>query len=310
MPNLSVVVVNYNTGPLLEQCLRSVRRFAGDLELDIVVVDNASSDESVDAVARFPEVRLIRNHQNFGFAHAANQGIEASTRYYLVLLNPDTVVVSPVFRALVDFADACPDAGIVGPRLLNPDGSLQPSAYRFPTLVQAVGTILGLRRVLPVRFLRARMGRWLGRYFGQLDPHIQPREVDYVTGACMLIRREVIQQIGGFDSRFFLYFEDKDLCWRARHAGWNVYFTPVAEAVHYIGRSSRNHPDTVVTERFRSMRQFYDKHYTWPARLALRGVLLFGGLIRLAGAALTRDREHARAWVSVLGLALRPRYTG
>jgi len=116
------------------------------------------------------------------------------------------MLVSPAVRELIAFADGHPDAGVVGPRLLNPDGSLQPSAYRFPTLVQALGMTLGLKRLVPVAWLRAHAGWWLGRRFGQLDPHAVPRAVDYVTGACMLIRRDVASQLGGFDPRFAVAF--------------------------------------------------------------------------------------------------------
>jgi len=302
--DLSVIVVNYNAGGFLEQCLGSIRRVAGGAMPEVLVVDNASSDGSLDAVAGFPEVRLIRNERNLGFARAANQGIEASTRRYLLLLNPDTVVGPGTLEILVAFADAHRDAAVVGPRLLNPDGSLQPSAYRFPTLFQAAGAVFALKRIVPVRLLRARLGGWLGRYFGQLDPHARVRVVDYVTGACMLIRREVVTQIGGFDPRFFLYFEDKDFCWRVRRAGWGVYFTPAVEVVHHLGQSSRTVPGPALIERFRSMRRFYEKHYRPPACLALRGVLLVGGAIRLAAAVLTGNRLGAQVWGAVLGLAL------
>lgn len=299
----SVVIVNYNTGPLLEACLASVQRFADGVALEVLVVDNASTDRSLEALARFPEVRLVRNSENRGFACAVNQALELAQGRYVLLLNPDAVVVSPVVQELMGFLERHPDAGIVGPRLLNPDGSLQPSAYRFPTLVQAVGTALGLKRLVPVRWLRARAGRWLGRRFGQLDPHVEPRVVDYVTGACMLIRREVARQLGGFDPRFFLYFEEKDFCYRARRAGWATYFDPGAEVVHRIGGSSGQDPAITVVERCRSMRRFYEKHYGPLRCLALRGILIAAGSLRLAVAALARDRAAVRAWASVLRLA-------
>jgi GT2 family glycosyltransferase len=303
---LSVIVVNYNAGPLLEVCLASIRRYGGDLALEVLVVDNASTDGSLEALRRFPEVRLIPNCDNRGFAAAVNQGLESAAGRCFLLLNPDTEVVSPVFRTLLAFAEAHPDAGVVGPRLRNPDGSLQTSAYRFPTLFQAAGTVLRLRRVVPVGFLRARLGWWLGRYFGQLDPHVTARPVDYVTGACMLIRREVVERIGGFDPRFFLYFEEKDFCLRAGEAGWRVWFDPAAEVVHHIGGSSGGRPEITVLERMRSMRQFYDKHYGWARRLAVRAILLTGGLVRCAGAAVTGDGAALSAWAGVVGLALRP----
>ena len=307
---LSVIIVNYNAGPLLEVCLASIQRFGGDLALEVLVVDNASADGSLEALRRFPQVRLIPNRDNRGFAAAVNQGLAAAAGRYFLLLNPDTEVVSRVFRALVAFAEAHPDAGVVGPRLRNPDGSLQTSAYRFPTLFQAAGTVLRLQRLVPVSFLRARLGWWLGRYFGQLDPHVTARPVDYVTGACMLIRREVVERIGGFDPRFFLYFEEKDFCLRAGQAGWRVWFDPAAEVVHHIGGSSGDRPEITVLERMRSMRSFYDKHYGWARRLAVRAILFAGGLLRCAGAAVTGDGAALSAWAGVVGLALRTSRNG
>ena len=258
--DLSIIVVNYETGPLLGECLASIRRFAGDVTLECIVVDNASTDGSLDALGSFPEVQLVRNATNVGFGRAVNAALRMAKGRYLLLLNPDTVVVSPVFRILIAFLEAHPGVGIVGPRLMNVDGSLQTSAYRFPTLFQAAGSVLGLKRLVPVRLLRAVAGEWLGRHFGQLDPHRRPRSVNYVTGACMLIRREVAERLGGFDEQFFLYFEEKDFCLRACQQGWSVYFDPEAEVVHLIGGSSKGDPATTVVERFRSLRQYHDKH--------------------------------------------------
>lgn len=302
--DVSVILVNYNAGPYLEACLQSIRRFVDDQALEVVVVDNASTDRSLETLGRFPEVQLIRNAENRGFAAAVNQGLEVAKGRYLFLLNPDTEIVSPIFRALVAFLDAHPEVGMVGPRLRNPDGSLQTSAYRFPTLFQAAGSVFGLKRLVPVGVLRAGLGWWLGEHFGQLDPHDRPRPVDYVTGACLLIRREVVADLEGFDPRFFLYFEEKDFCLRARRAGWQVWFVPIAEVVHRIGGSSQDRPEITVLERMRSMRQFYDKHYGPGRRLALRGVLLTGGLVRWAGAVAAGDQAASRAWGGVVGVAL------
>ena len=303
---LSVVVVNFNTGQLLGECLASVRRFAGDVDLEVLVVDNASTDGSMDVLREHPEVQGLRNASNVGFARAVNQALAVAKGRFVLLLNPDTRIESPVFRQLLAFAEAHPGAGIVGPRLVNPDGTLQTSAYRFPTLVQAAGTILGLKRLVPVTWLRARAGRWLGRWFGQFDAHRAPRQVDLVTGACMLVRRQVLDAIGGLDPRFFLYFEEKDYCLRARRAGFGTYFDPSAEVVHVIGGSSRSNPGITVVERCRSMRQYHDKHGGAATRLVLRGLFLGGGLFRLAGAVLVGDRRAARAWREVGRLRLPP----
>lgn len=305
--DLSIIVVNYETGPLLGNCLASVRRFAGDVTLECIVVDNASTDGSLEALRGFPEVQLVRNTTNVGFGRAVNAALRLAKGRYFLLLNPDTVIVSPVFRTLIASLEARPAVGIVGPRLINVDGSLQTSAYRFPTLFQAAGAVLGLKRVVPVELVRRVAGGRLGRHFGQLDPHLHPRPVDYVTGACMLVRREVVEQVGEFDERFFLYFEEKDFCLRASRQGWQVYFDPSAEVVHVIGGSSKGDPATTVVERFRSLRQYHDKHSGRVTRLLLRGLLLGGGALRLAGAMAARDRRRVRAWAAVVGLGFRTR---
>jgi GT2 family glycosyltransferase len=304
---LSIVIVNFNTGPLLAECLASIRRSAGDVPLEVLVVDNASTDGSLDVLGDHPEVQGLRNAANVGFARAVNRALAVTQGRFVLLLNPDTLVRPGTLRRLLDFADAHPDAGIVGPRLVNPDGTLQTSAYRFPTLVQAGGTILGLKRLVPVGWLRAHAGRWLGARFGQLDPHRTARQVDLVTGACMLVRREVLDAIGGLDPRFFLYFEEKDYCLRARQAGFATRFDPSTEVLHVIGGSSRGDPRITVIERCRSMRQYHDKHGGMATRLALRALFLGGGLFRAAGALAVGDRRAARAWWEVVGFAFRRR---
>jgi hypothetical protein len=305
VPDLSVIVVNYETGPLLGRCLAALRGATGDLALEVIVVDNASRDGSLEALGAFPEVQLVRLPANAGFARAVNAGLALAKGRALALLNPDAEVAPAALRTLVDALAARPRAGVVGPRLLNPDGSLQTSTYRFPTLFQAAGTILGLRRLVPVAWLRARLGRRLGRRFGQLDPHDRPARVDYVTGACLVTRREVVERVGGLDPRFFLYFEEKDFCRRVWQAGWQVWFEPAAEVVHAIGGSSRGDPRVTVVERCRSMRQYHDKHSGRLRRLGLRAVLLAGGGLRWLGAAVAGDRDARRAWGTAAGFGWR-----
>lgn len=300
---LSIVIVNFNTGRLLGECLTSIRRSAGEVALEVLVVDNASTDGSFDVLREHPEVQGMRNAANVGFARAVNQALAVAKGRFVLLLNPDTEVPPGACRRLLDFADTHPGAGIVGPRLVNPDGTLQTSAYRFPTLVQAAGTVLGVKRLVPVRWLRAHAGRWLGSRFGQLDPHVTPRPVDLVTGACMLVRRQVLDAIGGLDPRFFLYFEEKDFCLRARRAGFATYFDPSTEVLHAIGGSSRGDPMITVVERCRSMRQYHDKHGGAATRVAVRVLFLGGGVLRLAGAIALGDRRAARAWREVVGFA-------
>lgn len=231
MVDLSVVVPSHNTRETLLECIAALKK-AGGVSMEVWVVDNASSDGSADAVASgHPDVRLIRNPENRGFAAACNQGIGSSTGRCVLLLNSDAFVEESLPAALVRFMDEHPEAGAVGCRLLNPDGTVQPSCFRTPNLAQAVLELSGHNARRP--------GNRFNRAFRILDwGYDTAREVDCVAGACMGMRREAMEQIGGLDERYFLYFEDFDWCRRARAAGWKVLYCPEARAVHIGGVSA------------------------------------------------------------------------
>ena len=244
--NLSVIIVSWNTKALLHNCLRSLFAAEGYIP-ETIVVDNASTDGSSEMVVReFPQVQLIRNSANMGFSAASNQGIHASTRRYVLLLNSDTVVPEGVLEKLTSFIDDHPKAGACGPRLVRPDGTPQPYAFGSnPT----PGYLLarGLNRQL------------LHRY-----PHDWAtdaiQEVDWVSGACLMVRREVIDQVGLLDEHFFMYFEDNDWCLRIRKAGWKVYYNPKVEIVHLGGQSLAQNPEAQKVY-YHSLDYFYRKHY-------------------------------------------------
>lgn len=236
---LSIVIVNFNTRDLLAQCLLSilgsresaVSNFQSPISnLQVLVVDNASQDDSAAMLReRFPQVQVIQNLDNVGFARANNQGIRASTGHYILLLNPDTEIQPDALNRLVAFLDAHPEAGAVGLQLLNPDGTLQPSGRRFPTLASAIGELLPLPKGL-----RARVRGDLERRDYRLVC-----EVDEVSGAAMCLRRTALDEIGLLDEAFFFLGEDIDLCWRLRKAGWKTFYLPDARVIHHWG-SSRN----------------------------------------------------------------------
>ncbi len=251
--DLSVCLVSWNVWADLRACLLSLSETRG-LHLQIIVVDNASTDGTVTQLRReFPTVELVVNAENRGFAAASNQALAVATGRYLLLLNPDTVVPPRGLEELVDFADGHPQAGVVGPQLRYPDGRLQYSARHFPTIAAAVFRNTPLGRLFPhARAVQAYlMADW---------DHDEVREVDWVSGAAMLIRREAYEQIGPLDERFYWGSEDVDYCWRAHKAGWQVLYTPTPRIIHAVGRSSDQAVRRTIVNTHRSMYRLYCKH--------------------------------------------------
>jgi GT2 family glycosyltransferase len=264
--DLSVCIVNWNTRDDLARCLASLQQDQGPVDYEVWVVDNGSWDGSGRMVRTcFPQVHLLQNPTNVGFSAANNQALRACRGRYALLLNPDTVVHAGALGRLVGFLDRHPEAGVVGIKLLNPDGSVQYSCRTFPTVGAVVfrGTLFG--RLFP----RNRATR---EYLMQDWPHDQVRVVDWVSGAGMAVRRSVWEQVGLLDERFFMYCEDMDFCRRVQEAGWRVYFFPGAVVTHVIGRSSDQNLTAMILQFHRSMYLYFDKHYGarygWVGRLA------------------------------------------
>jgi N-acetylglucosaminyl-diphospho-decaprenol L-rhamnosyltransferase len=230
MVDLSVVIVSWNVCDLLRQCLSTIVN-PGPLSLEVIVVDNASADGSVDMLrAEFPAVQLVANQNNVGFPAANNQGIAVARGRYVLLLNSDAEVVGDGLATMVAFADAHPDVGVVGPQLLNPDGSVQSSRRRLPTLATAFFESTWLQPYAPRRLLE--------RYYVLDQPDGATLDVDWVKGAALMARREAIEQVGLLDEGFFMYSEELDWCRRFREAGWRVVYLPTAQIVHHEGKSS------------------------------------------------------------------------
>jgi N-acetylglucosaminyl-diphospho-decaprenol L-rhamnosyltransferase len=256
---LVIVVVSYNTASLLANCLRSIPDGAGSITHVVVVVDNASTDGSAQMVAeQFPGIRLICNTDNVGFARANNQAIRTTQSEYVLLLNSDTIARPDALAGLVRFMDQWPQAGAAGPRLLRPDGKPQPYAFggdpRPGYLLARAANRLLFRRYLHDWATEA------------------VQEVDWVSGACMLVRRAAIEQIGLLDEKMFMYFEDNEWCFRLRRADWQVYYNPQVAITHLGGQSARRNP--VAQRAYRdSLRYFYRKHYGKAAGWALELML-------------------------------------
>jgi len=297
-PRVTAVVVSYNTRDELRRCLASLRAHAG-LPCQIVVVDNASTDGSPDMVtAEFPEARLVRNRDNVGFSRANNQGLRACTAAYALLLNSDAELMAGALPALTARLDANARRGAVGPRTLNPDGTVQVSfgpaltprsEWRQRRLVK------GVKNRDPAALTEA------------TTRAAREQEPDWLSGACLLARKEALDSVGGFDEGFFLYEEDVDLCLRLRRAGWSLLFTPAAEVVHHLGRSTEADPGRARLEYHRSHLRFYRKHNGPALTAALRafigGGATLGWLLALGPGPARRQRrgEHAEALRLALG---------
>jgi hypothetical protein len=269
---LSIIIVSWNVRRDLEVCLRSLRDNS-DCPHEVIVVDNASADDTVQMLQGYPEARLIGNADNRGFAAANNQGLAVARGAWLLLLNPDTIVPPGALRALLDFAHAHPEAGVIGPRLLNSDGSLQYSCRQFPTIRAAMFRHTFLGRLFPhtQSMCDYLMCDW---------PHDQPREVDWLSGACMVINRRAYEQVGGLDEGFYWGSEDVDYCTRMHQAGWQVLYTPQPAITHAIGRSTDQAIIPTIIRTHRSMQRLYAKHL---ARNGLERLIVTIGIWLRAG---------------------------
>ena len=272
---LSIVVINWNTRVLLHHCLSSIKNNPPSCSFEILVIDNASDDESVIMLAdEFPDARVIHNNQNIGFAAGNNQAIKKSNGNILLFLNPDTVVLGDAIDKLLCFIEENPNAGVVGPQLLNPDHTIQPSSQVFPSLLSTFVDATLLFRLKPLKGIGERFDL---RYWS----HDEIRSVDWITGACMLIRREVIKQVGGMDESYFMYSEETDWCFRIRKAGWDIVFYPEAKIIHIGGASASQRIDRMKSTWIRSYIFFYYKHYGVLQASIARFIMTCGYLWRL-----------------------------
>ena len=269
--DLSVIIVSYNTRELLRGCLDSVFASLGSgLEYEVIVVDNASADGSAGMIRDdFPRVRLLSNSKNRGFAASNNQAIRESSGRHVILLNPDTVVRHGALERMTRVLEERSGTGVVGPKLLFPDGSLQHSAFTFPTLAMVFLDFFPLQD-------RLLNGPVNGRYRRDLYGRREPFPIDHPLGAALMVRREVIDEVGLLDERFFMYCEEIDWCMRIKKAGWQIVCCPQAEVVHFVGQSTRQFRDDMYVELHRSRYQLYGKHYGDGFRRVARLLVFLG----------------------------------
>ena len=297
--DLSVVTVNWNTRELLSQCLRSVYEMAVGVDLEVLVVDNGSTDGSFEMVRReFPQVRLIENAENVGFARANNQAMASSHGRYLLLLNSDAVVRSGALQALCRFMDQWAEAGIVGGKLINPDGSFQASYMDFPTIRDEVLLLTKLYRL------------FRSPYFPSHPPaeSQQVSEADWVPGACLMIRRETLEQVGGLDEDYFMYSEEVDWCWRVKRSGWKVFYLPEAEVLHWGGQSIRQVPLHKRARVYGGKVLFFHKRRGRGYAALFRLILLLTTVLKMGlwcPALLAPSRRiRSQAWQNIRSLRL------
>jgi len=275
MKKLSVIIVNYNVRPFLQQALTSVSRAVKGIDSEIIVVDNGSGDGSVQLVQReFPDVNLIRNTENVGFARANNQAIEIADGEVVALVNPDTLIREDTFKVCLDYLESHDDVGVVGCKILNPDGTLQLACRRsFPSPWVAFTKIAGLNALFP-------KSKIFGRYnLTYLDPDMIT-EVEAISGSFMVVKKKVIDQVGLLDERFFMYGEDLDWCYRIHKSGWKIIYLPDTEIIHYKGQSAKEAPFDSLRVFYNAMLLFVKKHMHGGLSILPQWILILGIWIR------------------------------
>ena len=271
---ISVVIVNYNVKYYVGQCIDSVRRALRGIDSEIIVVDNHSRDGSVDYLSKIEGVRIIESGHNLGFSKANNIAIRQSTAEYVLMLNPDTIVAEDAIRMIIDFADSHPQAGGIGVRMYNDWGTTARESRRgLPSPMTSFYKIIGLSKRLPQH-------RKYGRYYMGWLPWDSPSRIEVVSGACFLVRRKALDEVGLMDEDYFMYGEDIDLSYRLLKGGWENWFVP-ADIIHYKGESTQKTSFNYVHVFYNAMLIFMRKHYShlswliiWPLQIAVYFIAL------------------------------------
>jgi hypothetical protein len=281
MSDLSIIIVSWNTELLLAGCLASVASNVSQLaayKVEVVVVDNASTDSTLSMLRQqYSWVRVIASEQNLGFAGANNRGIEQSSGNYIMLLNPDTILLDGALAALLEFMSEHLEVGAVGSRLLNPDHTLQMSCYPFPTLFREFWRLLHLDILYPLALYP--VAKWA------ID---LPREVDVLQGAALIVRRDIVEAIGLLDEDYFMYTEEVDWCRRIKGAGWRNYWLPASQVIHFGGQSTKQVAGSMFLQLYQSKLRYFRKHSGALAGFTYKLILLVGALLRLISTPLIR----------------------
>ena len=271
MKKLTVIIVNYNVKEYLRQCLHSVERALQGMEGEVIVVDNASSDGSVEELAAvYPSVTFIANKDNRGFSCANNQAIRLSKAEYVLLLNPDTIVGEDVLHHCISFMDTHPDAGGVGVKMLADDGRMAWESRRgVPTLMTSFYKMMGLCSLFP-------KSRVFGKYYMRYLDANEVNRIEIMSGAFMMLRRQALEEIGLLDETFFMYGEDIDLCYRIKKAGWSIVYYGKEKITHFKGASSKRQRPKLIYEFYRAMYIYYKKHHADESNFLTNFVVYVG----------------------------------
>jgi len=272
--DLSISIVNFNTKYFLEKCLLSIYKNTKHIDFEVFVVDNGSIDGSVEMVkSKFPGIKLIINRENAGFAKANNQAIKESKGRYILLLNSDTEVLPSTFELMVKFMDSHAEVGALGCKLLNPDGSLQRSCRSFPNFL----TLFLESTFLDQIFSRK---RFFGVYQMTYWDHDDIREVDQPMGACLMVRRKAVEDVGLLDEDFFMFFEEVDWCYRIKEKGWRIYFLPHAKVIHHGGQSIKKLNLPMFFAWHKSRYRYFRKRYLHIPPILLKIILIGCSLLQ------------------------------
>lgn len=297
---LSIIIPEFNTKKLLYNCLNSIFVQTKKIKFEVIVVDNASTDGSVSMIKnKFPQVRLIVNKKNLGYAKANNQGIRIAKGKYILLLNSDTKIINRAIEKMVNWMNLHPRVGVAGCQLLNSDGSIQPSAGFLPRLSKIFYWAFFLDD-LPFLW-RAMKPYQVSKKIFYRKEHLN---LGWVTGAFFLTRKKTVDQVGLFDGNFFMYAEEVDWCYRAKKRNWRIGFNPKAQIVHYKGRSSRNGFKAAVLGEYRGLLAFFAKHKPSWERPMLRALLKVAALLRMfIFGVIMNNRRKGRVYEEAFKLA-------
>ncbi len=288
--DLTISIVSYNTQDLLRNCLNSIYQNSGEYEFEVIVVDNNSKDGSAEMVDKeFPQVKLIRNKENVGFARANNRAIRQSRGRYILLLNSDTVVISDALSKMVDFMDSHPKCGAVGGKMVMSDLTAQPSIRTYLDLKALFISFFGLKNLFPpkyrgfvIKLLGPLLGQTVRSYLDCYRDEKSPISVDDVPGACFCVKREVVEEVGLLDENFFMYYEDTDWSIRIKKRGWELYILPEALIIHYARQSANKVFNRTFVARCKSTYYYFRKHGDKKSILLLKLIIIFALLLRIA----------------------------
>lgn len=306
---LSINIVNYNNSQFLTNCIKSIYEYTRKINFTILVIDNASTDNSIELIKnKFLALKIIKNDNNIGFAKAHNIGIKLTEAKYILILNPDTLFIDASIERMVDFMDKHADTGIVGPKILNPDKSPQHTGITYPNNLNLLFETFFLDRIFPD-------SRLFGRHKKIYEFSKENADVDYMQGSCLMTKKEVIEDIGLLDERFFMYFEETDFCYRAKKKGWKISRLQNCSAIHFGCGETGYYDEPRIYQYHKSLILFYRKFYSATNILLLKIILFARALLRSflwIFIGLFNYKKRKEAWsrvkghLKVVGLLLGP----